>query len=215
MGALRHRIGRIAIAALIAVAVGAAPARAQDGLPPRDQWQRVPEILAAMRVANGQRVADVAAGRGYLTKYLARAAGKPGRVFAVEIGDDELRALRVLAASDSLANIEVIAGTESDPKLPGALDGAVILNSYHELTRHQAMLRAIKTALRSGALLVIVDNAALEGWFTERDDQASHHALDPRYAEAELREAGFEIVDRRDQFIVEPYAQWMIVARRP
>jgi predicted methyltransferase len=83
------------------------------------------------------------------------------------------------------------------------------------MTQHQAMLQAIKLALRPGALLVVVDNAAIAGWFTARDDQASHHALDPKYAVEELRNAGFEIVDRQDAFIVEPYAQWMIVARRP
>jgi predicted methyltransferase/predicted enzyme related to lactoylglutathione lyase len=215
MRAPRERIDRLAVILAMALGAAGARARAQDALPPRDQWQRVPEILAAMHVAHGQRVADLAAGRGYLTKYLAAAVGQSGRVFAVEIGDEELRALRVLAASDSLANIEVIAGSESDPRLPGSLDGAVILNSYHEMTQHQAMLRAIKAALRPGAPLVLVDNAALAGWFTERDDQASHHALDPKYAVAELRDAGFEIADRQDTFITAPYAQWMIVARRP
>jgi predicted methyltransferase len=131
------------------------------------------------------------------------------------VSDEALRALRELKAHDSLANVDVVAGSDTDPRLPGSLDGAVILNSYHEMTRHQAMLDAIRRALRPGALLVVVDNAALAGWFTARDDQTNHHALDPRYAVDELERAGFEVVDRQDSFIVESYAQWMIVARRP
>lgn len=204
---------RVALPLVAGLSIATAVARAQGGLPPRDEWQRAPAILVAMHIDVGQRVADVAAGTGYLTKVLATKVGKTGRVYAVEIGDDELRALHALAARDSFANVEVIAGTPTDPKLPGSLDGAVILNSYHEITQHQAMLAAIKAALRPGALLVIVDNAALAGWFTARDEQASHHALDSKYAAQELRDAGFEIVDRQDAFIVEPYAQWMIVAR--
>ena len=204
----------------LALLVGAfLPAAAQqargsaDGLPPRDEWQKVPEILAALRVAPGQRIADIAAGKGYLTKPLATAVGKTGRVYAVEIGVEELAALRALSQQEGVGNIEVIAGSESDPHLPANLDGAVVLNSYHELGDYKSTLAAIKRALRPGALLVLVDNAARSGWFIERNDQASHHALDPKYVDAELRAAGFEIVNRRDDFIVQPYAQWLIIAR--
>ena len=205
--------------ALSLLVVAFLPAAAQqsrgsaDGLPPRDEWQKVPEILTALRAAPGQRIADIAAGKGYLTKSLATAVGKTGRVYAVEVGAEELAALRALSQQEGFGNIEVIAGSESDPHLPANLDGAVILNSYHELGDYKSTLGAIKRALRPGALLVLVDNAAGAGWFTERNDQASHHALDPKYVDAELREAGFEIVNRRDDFIVQPYAQWLIVAR--
>jgi predicted methyltransferase len=188
-------------------------ARGGDGLPPRDEWQKVPEILAALGAAPGQRVADVAAGKGYLTKPLSTAVGKTGRVYAVEIGEEELAALRTLSQQEGFTNIEVIVGSESDPRLPANLDAAVILNSYHELSDYKSTLAGIKRALRPGGLLVLVDNAAGAGWFTERNDQASHHALDPKYVDAELRAAGFEIVKRRDDFIVQPYAQWLIVAR--
>ena len=209
------------VAAAVLVAFAAFPADAQtrgggtNGLPPRDEWQRVPEILAALGIKEGQRIADVAAGTGYLTKSLSRRVGTSGRVFAEEIGDQERRALRELAERDTLTNVEIIAGTETDPRLPENLDGAVVLNSYHEFTDYKAMLQGIKRALRPGGLLVLVDNAAGRGWFTERADQASHHAIDPKYVEAELREAGFEIADRRDDFIVQPIQQWLIVAHRP
>jgi len=207
---------RTALSLLLAAIFPAAAQQARgsaDGLPPRDEWQKVPEILAALGAAPGQRIADVAAGKGYLTKPLATAVGKTGRVYAVEIGAEELAALRTLSQQEGFANIEVVVGSESDPHLPANLDGAVILNSYHELSDYKSTLAAIKKALHPGALLVLVDNAARAGWFTERSDQSSHHALDPKYVDAELRAAGFEIVNRRDDFIVQPYAQWLIVAR--
>jgi predicted methyltransferase len=161
----------------------------------------------------GKRVADVAAGQGYLTRPLSRKVGAAGRVYAVEIGEVERRALEKLA-KDSFPNIEVIAGTETDPKLPDAIDAVVVLNSYHEFTQYRAMLDGFKRALRPGGLLVLVDNDAFANDQT-RDWQASHHGLNPRFVDEELRAAGFEIADRQDKFIVQPFPQWLFVARRP
>lgn len=200
---------------LLATSAQAQAARGSGGLPPRDEWQRVPEILAALGVAEGQRVADVAAGQGYLTKHLALKVGKGGKVYAVEISEDARRALAELAERDSFAQIEVIAGTESDPKLPPDIDGAVILNSYHEITEYKAMLEAIKRVLRPGARLVLVDNGVPPGHAPTREEQVRRHGIDPSFVDAELRAAGFEIADRQDGFIVEPFPQWLIVARRP
>ena len=204
-----------AVAVILSTAANLANAQARggNGLPPRDEWQRVPEILSAMGTIEGKRVADVAAGQGYLTRPLSRKVGAAGRVYAVEIGEVERRALQKLA-TDSFPNIEVIAGSDTTPNLPDAVDAIVVLNSYHEFTNYRAMLAAIKRALRPGGRLVLVDN---DGFGTEqsRDWQASHHGLDPRFVDDELKAAGFEIVDRQDKFIVQPYPQWMFIARRP
>lgn len=208
-------VAAVAVANMLAVSSALAQARGGGGLPPRDEWQRVPEILAALGVADGQRVADIAAGQGYLTKPLSKRVGKSGRVYAVEVSDDARRALTELAQRDSLTNVEVIAGTETDPKLPGPIDGAVILNSYHEIAEYKSILEAIKRALRPGGLLVLVDNAHLAGHDSTREGQVRRHAINPSFVDAELRAAGFEIADRQDAFIVQPFPQWRIVARRP
>ena len=191
--------------------------RAQSGSggePPRDSWQRVDDIIAAMGNIAGKQVADVAAGQGYLTSHLARAVGRNGRVFAVEIGDAEVAQLQALAQRDSMRNIEVVKGTPTDPKLRTGLDAAVVLNSYHEFKEHHAMLVAIRTALKPGGLLVLVDNNH-PATSMSRDEQASRHGLSPSFVEKELIAAGFEIVNRIDTFIDRPMTQqWMFVARR-
>ena len=204
-----------AVAMVTALATSTSAQARGTGLPPRDEWQRVSDILAALGVSDGQRVADIAAGQGYLTKPLARHVGKSGRVYAVEIGEESLRALREMVDRDSLSNVEVIAGTPTDPRLPEQIDGAVILNSYHELSDYAAMLDGIRRALRPGGMLVLVDNVHLGGHGPERANQVSHHAIDPAFVDAELRAAGFEVVDRQDGFIVQPFPQWLIIARKP
>jgi predicted methyltransferase len=200
---------------IFAAAPAVAQVRGGGGLPPRDEWQRVPDIIAALAITEGRRVADIAAGQGYLTKPLARAVGKAGRVYAVEISEDARRGLAELAARESLTNVEVVAGTATDPGLSAPVDGAVILNSYHELTDHEAILAAILRALRPGGRLVLVDNTNLAGHDSTRAGQVRRHAIDPAFVDAELRAAGFEIVDRQDGFIVQPFPQWLIIARRP
>ena len=207
------RVGPMAVILFALTNQANAQARGGNGLPPRDEWQRVPDILSAMGNIDGKRVADVAAGHGYLTRPLARKVGADGRVYAVEIGEVERRALQKLAA-DSFPNIEVVAGSDTTPNLPDAIDAVVVLNSYHEFTQYRAMLGAIKRALRPGGLLVLVDNDGF-GTSQPRDWQASHHGLDPSFVDEELRAAGFEITSRQDKFIVQPAPQWMFVARRP
>ena len=215
------RIPRYSLGVLTAALVGViattgsadAQTRSGGGLPPRDEWQRVPEILAAMGAIEGKQVADIAAGQGYLTRHIARKVGPRGRVLAVEIGEVEREALAKLA-TDSFPNVTVVAGTPTDPRLPENLDAAVVLNSYHEFADYRAMLAGIRRALRPGGVLVLVDNRAPES-NESREWQASHHGLAPKFVAAELEDAGFEITERRDDFIVHPYAQWLFVARRP
>src|SRR5687767_1394962 len=81
-----------------------APAPAQPAQPreTREQWQRVPDIFTALRVAPGSRVADVGAGDGYLTERLARHVGPGGRVFAVDVSEGALGQLQRLVEGEKL-----------------------------------------------------------------------------------------------------------------
>jgi predicted methyltransferase len=208
MKSVRHSIHRATVSvalAFIAALPSGAQTRGGGGLPPRDEWQRVPEILAAMGDITGKRVADIAAGTGYLTKFLAKQVGPAGRVFAVEIGEVELGALRELSRQQGFGNLTVCAGTDSVFELPETIDAAVVLNSYHEFTHHREMLAAIKRVLRPGGLLVLVDNAPTPA-FKDRDEQASHHGLDPKFVDAELR-------DRLPQRSVHRFAREPVAAR--
>jgi len=219
------RFGRLIsqtfVVKMAAALVLALPAQAQvrsggDIFDRRDEWQRTTAMIAELGDVTGKRIADVAAGTGYLTRHLSRAVGAKGRVYAVDIGETELAALRAIAATDSFTNVDVIAGGVSDPHLPNGIDGAMVLNSYHEFEQYDSMLVAIRRALRPGGRLVMVDNSPFRAWTTlGRQYQAQHHSIDVAFVEAELRAAGFEIVRRDDEFITDPVSQWLIVAQRP
>jgi ubiquinone/menaquinone biosynthesis C-methylase UbiE len=97
-------------------------------------WEdaRIPDLIEAMRIKPGDSVADVGCGDGIFTVPLARAVGEKGRVYAVDIDKDALRAARKRLQEANLKNVELVLGREGDPLLPtSALDSVFIMNTYH------------------------------------------------------------------------------------
>jgi ubiquinone/menaquinone biosynthesis C-methylase UbiE len=179
---------------------------------------KLPDIFSALGVKPGSTVADVGAGEGGFSVLLSHVVGTGGRVYAVDIDEKgAVRPLRKRARRDRLHNLEVIHGEEDNPKLPaGKLDAVMVINSYHEFVKHQAMLTNIRQALRPGGRLVMVEPLAVKTRTRPRDIQTRNHVLSPDLAEQELRDAGFAIVDRRDHFVDDPDAegaQWLIAAQ--
>jgi tRNA A58 N-methylase Trm61 len=182
----------------------------------REGWQKVPEIFAAMGISQGSRVADVGAGSGFFTVRLARAVGQSGRVFAVDVSASAVGNLKERIARERLENVEVIASEPADPRLPNSLDAVLIVNTYHEMREHQAMLDKIRQALKLSGRLVIVDPIAQSRRHTSRAQQQSNHEIAIDYVVEDLSQAGFEILERRDRFIenlLDRDTEWLIVAK--
>ncbi len=184
----------------------------------REDWQRVPQIFAALGVKPGSNIADLGSGDGWLTVQLAREVGSAGRVFAVDISESALNSLRKTVAKDALKNVEIVLAAEDDPRLPaGVLDGVVILNAYHEVTKRVPVLDAVRRALKPGGVLVIVDNFPTDSTWS-RDQQTARHGLALNFARDEVQAQGFNVVSTDPTFIDDTNGahrrQWLIVARR-
>jgi ubiquinone/menaquinone biosynthesis C-methylase UbiE len=198
------------------------------GQPPQPQSEadgtaamkrRVVEIL---HLQPGDTAADVGCGDGFYTIPLARFLGPSGKVYAEDISDAELVKLREHLAKEGLNNVEVIKGEVDDPKLPAdRLDAALIVNAYHEMTAHEAMLRHVRDALKPRGVFVLMEGIWDSREAQSRDQQIKHHQLAPQLAKAEVESAGFEIVEVRDPFIVRAPDEdgksrwWILVARKP
>ncbi|MBT8462510.1 MAG: methyltransferase domain-containing protein, partial [Gemmatimonadetes bacterium] len=175
------------------------------------------DVMAALAIGTGSRVADVGAGGGYFTAHLARHVGADGRVLAVEIGERELTQLRRLAEDESLENIDVIRGEVDDPRLPEqSLNAVLVVDAYHEMTEHEAMMAGIYGALEPGGRLVIMDLAPPDA-SASRDRQIESHRIGIDLVAREVEVAGFEVLDRDPEFARSGSGrgQWMLVARRP
>jgi predicted methyltransferase len=157
----------------------------------RDKWQQTSLYLDVLQAQRGAHIADIGAGLGYFTSRLATAVGRDGRVFAVEV-DARRRVSR----------------TPHDPLLANeSIDSALILVTFHSMTEPKRMLAALKRALRPGGRLVISEDAA-----SKRFPDGSAMSFDG--VKDDLREAGFEIVDAKQNVVLKPWNLWMIVARR-
>src|SRR5574337_1802009 len=71
----------------------------------RDRWQHPADIIAALQIRPGARVADIGSGGGYFTFRLADAADPGGVVYAVDVDTDVLADLAARAAQRGADNI--------------------------------------------------------------------------------------------------------------
>jgi ubiquinone/menaquinone biosynthesis C-methylase UbiE len=137
-----------------------------QGAPWLDRREREEEeepdlAMRLMRVQRGSTVADLGAGSGYFTTRLARAVGTTGKVYAVDIQQGMLDLLQKTIARERLSNIVPVLGATNDPKLPAAsLDLVLMVDVYHEFSEPQVMLQHIKTALKPGGRLVLLEYRA-------------------------------------------------------
>lgn len=177
---------------LLARADGPVATTGQSPQTSPDRAARFARIFEAMALAPGSVVADVGAGQGEYSFRMADLVGPSGRVYAVDISPRALEQLNALVAYRKIANVEVIEGTIDDPRLPAAaLDAVLIVNAYHEMTEHVAMLAKIRAALKPDGRLVIVDQVADDRRDAPRRLQTSRHEVGPAFVREELLDAGF------------------------
>ncbi len=182
----------------------------------REDWQRISDIYRHLDLKPGSRVADIGAGRGFLSFRLARAVGDKGRVWAVDIDKDSLKTLRERAERSGYSQVEVVEGKPDSPGLPrDSLDGVVIVNAYHEMVKYRKMLKQIRRSLVSGGRLVLIEPFDPERRDDPRQDQVRRHDIAPELVEQEIRQAGFELLTRDDDFILRPMRESLVVARKP
>ena len=124
----------------------------------REREEKPEKAIAALDLRPGMFVGDVGAGTGYYSIRIAKHIAPDGEVYANDIQPEMLDKLRANAAAQGVANVEPVLGTESDPKLPrGKLDLVVLVDVYHEFSRPQRMLEAIRESLKPGGRLVLLE----------------------------------------------------------
>ena len=102
--------------------------------PSRDAWQKPKEVIQELSVAAGSRVADLGAGGGYFTWYLADAVGPQGLVYAIEIDETALRIIERERAARRIPNVVLVKAEPHDTKLPQPVDLVFSCDTYHHMT---------------------------------------------------------------------------------
>ena len=126
--------------------------------PEREKEEQPAKLMEALDIKAGSVVADVGAGTGYFTFRLAEKVGPKGKVLAVEIQKEMLELITRKMRKLKSENIEMILGTETDPKLPeGKVDLILMVDVYHEFSHPFEMTQAMVKALKPGGRLVFVE----------------------------------------------------------
>jgi ubiquinone/menaquinone biosynthesis C-methylase UbiE len=124
----------------------------------------VPRLVELLELKPGMTVADVGAGFGAWTMTFARWIGPAGRVYANEIGESQLAALREAVTREKLTNVTVVAGTPATTNLPaGCCDAILIRDAYHHFTEPAAIIGSLAASLKPGGRLAVIDFAPRSG----------------------------------------------------
>ena len=165
----RSSIRSTVVAAAATIALGTAPVAAQLASRPAAEWKatleaparvaslKIEQVVKALRLKNGDKVADLGAGTGLFDPQLAYAVGT-GRVYAVEIDTGFLEEIDRKVDELHIANVETVLGTAGDPKLPTrTLDLALMHDVLHHVDERLVYLKAVATYLKPTGRIAIVE----------------------------------------------------------
>jgi SAM-dependent methyltransferase len=126
--------------------------------PEREQEEQPNKLLDALKLKDGDAVADIGAGSGYFAFRIAKRVGEKGKVLAVDIQPEMLDIIRKRMKDWKISNVEPIQGTETDPKLPAnSVDLILMVDVYHEFSYPYEMTQAMVRSLKIGGRMVFVE----------------------------------------------------------
>lgn len=194
--------GETATAALYEQAV-VNPARS-DADRERDARRKPAQVLEFFGIRPGMTVLDMFSGGGYYTELLSYVVGPEGRVvahtnsaYAGFVGDEASKRY----AGNRLPNVETLLAENNELDLPaGEFDAVMLILAYHDIYYVDAangwpkidgpkLLAELKTALKPGGILAVVDHTAAAG--SPRETGGSLHRIDPEIVISELVAEGF------------------------
>lgn len=163
----------------------------------RETYAARHEVIRAMRIAPGQRIADIGAGTGFYALAFAEASGDGGWVFALDIAPRFVEHLGMLIEDRRRTNITPVLSGEADIRLPPeSVDVAFSSDVYHHIEYPERILRSILRALRPGGRMFVVDFERIPGesseWILE------HVRAGKETVRLEIEAAGFEFVGEQE-----------------
>ncbi len=164
--------------------------------PERDAWQKPDEVIAALELPHGGRLADIGAATGYFPVRIARA--RPDvTVYGIDVEPDMVRYLAERAEKEQLSNLQAVQATPSDPNLSQPVDVVLLVNTYHHIEDRPDYLRRLATSLRPGGRVAVVD-------FRPDSPMGPPHKLPKEQIVEELQQAGYRLASEHD-FLPQQY----------
>lgn len=159
----------------------------------REVYVQRQAIVEALELQQGTHLADIGAGTGVFEPLLVEVVGAQGKIYAVDISPRFLEHLRGLKAAAGWSNVSVVEASETSSNLaPASVDLVFSVATYHHFTHVEETLAGLRSALRPGGRLIIVDFHRIPGESSEW--VLGHVRADLETVRAEIEATGFEFV---------------------
>ena len=157
--------------------------------PEREKEENTSKLLQNMGIKAGDTLADIGAGSGYHVFKMAPMADE-GLVYAVDIQDEMLAALREKKEKGTSKNIEIIKGSEKSVNLPeNSVDKVLMVDVYHEFNYPIAMIASIRKALRPDGKIYLIEYRGEDAKIPIK----KLHKMTEAQAVKEMKAAGFKL----------------------
>lgn len=155
----------------------------------RDEKLQVQRVMDILGIKEGVHVADIGAGSGWFTVRAAKRVGSTGIVYAVDINPESIAYINQRTQRDSIGNVHAILSKEDDPTLPkNSIDSVLLLKTYHEVAHPVLLLQNLRSSLRSGARVGVID----------RNGKGDDHGISREVVIQEAAQAGYQLQEQYD-----------------
>lgn len=155
----------------------------------RDEKLQVQRVMDILGIKEGVNVADIGAGSGWFTVRAAKRVGSTGVVYAVDINPDAIAYINRRIKQEGVSNVHPILSTEDDPKLSkNSIDSVLLLKTYHEIAHPVLLLQNLRSSLRNGARIGIID----------RNGNGEDHGVSRDVVIKEAAQAGYQLLEQYD-----------------
>jgi len=170
----------------------------------RDVFDHQKEILAALQLKVGMKIADVGAGTGLFTRLMSRAVNPCGKIYAVDISEEFTSHIQKTAKEERLTNIEtVVCKPDSIELTPNSVDLVFICDTYHHFEYPYKTMRSIHKALKPRGEVVLIDFQRIEG--VSDDWILGHVRAGQEVFTKEILDSGFVQIDEKLDLLDESY----------
>jgi len=172
----------------------------------RDERLQINRVMDMLGIGPGKNVADIGAGSGWFTVRAARRVTGSGTVYAVDISPEAIQCIDQRAKKEQLPNIKTILSKPDDPQVPAdSIDAVLLLKTYHEVAHPIVLLKNLRTSLKPGAKIGIID----------RNGNGENHGVSKDVVVREAAQAGYELRDSQDFVKADDMDYFLIFTPKP
>ncbi len=178
----------------------------------RELYSARNDVVSALQLEQGDRIADIGAGTGLYTVLFAESVGQSGTVFAVDIEPRFLKLINQRTADLDFTNVTSVLGRDNSITLPGeAVDVVFISDTYNYFEDPQALMTSVFQSLTLGGELFIIDFDIVEG--EPRNENNEHVRVGKTALIEEVESIGFMLEE--EVGVPNLTASYMLRFRKP